>query len=106
MVMKKLLYISDLKIWSQIGDMIGWRRQNVTSSVDTDISLDNVNDFFRTIAVSADHQPANYFHPGPGAQLGTIIFIFVRSLLMRCVASFNILIHGSQLVQMVFWPSF
>lgn len=43
--------------------MIGRQRNNVTSSVDTNLSLEDVNDFFRTVTVSGDHQPANSFCP-------------------------------------------
>ena len=34
----------------------------MTSSVDADLSLDSINDFFRSVAISDDHQPASCFH--------------------------------------------
>ena len=50
------------KLWSQIDDMIGRRCRNVASSVDADLSLESINDFFRTVAISVNHQPAGCFH--------------------------------------------
>ena len=34
----------------------------MTSSVDADLSLDSINDFFRSVAISDDHQLASCFH--------------------------------------------
>ena len=42
--------------------MIGRRRRNVASSVDANLSLESINDFFRTVAISVNHQPASCFH--------------------------------------------
>ena len=42
--------------------MIGRRHRNVASSVDADLSLESINDFFRTVAISVNHQPAGCFH--------------------------------------------
>ena len=33
------------------------------SSLDSDLSLNNINDFFRTVAISKDHQSASSYEP-------------------------------------------
>jgi len=51
------------KLWPQINDVIGRRRYNVVSSVDTEPSLDGLNHFFQTVAISNNHRSASCFHP-------------------------------------------
>ena len=47
-------------LWSEVNNIIG--RQVIRLSViDPAVSLDTINQFFRTIAISNDHQPANSY---------------------------------------------
>jgi len=51
------------KLWSQINDAIGRQRYNVVSSVNAEHSLDGLNHFFRTVAISSNHRSASCFYP-------------------------------------------
>ena len=45
------------RLWSEVNCVIG-RGVSRNSVVSADVSLDNLNDFFRSVAISEDHQSA------------------------------------------------
>ena len=48
------------QLWAGVNSVLG-RHQRKQASVDTSLSLDSVNAFFRSIVVTDDHQPASTF---------------------------------------------
>ena len=50
------------ELWHGVNDVLG-RYQVRDSGINTALSLDSINDFFRTVATTPDHQPAYAFVP-------------------------------------------
>jgi len=50
------------ELWHGVNDVLG-RYQVRDSGINTALSLDSINDFFRTVATTPDHQPASTFVP-------------------------------------------
>lgn len=48
------------QLWAGVNSVLGHFRRK-QASIDTSLSLDSVNEFFRSVAVSDDHQPASTF---------------------------------------------
>ena len=53
-------------LWSEVCDIIG-RPKKQSSVIDPSLSLDDINTFFRTVAISADHQAADCYVPPPSS---------------------------------------
>ena len=53
------------KLWEQVNEIIGRKKLQKLVSVGGQlyISLDQINNFFRTVAISSNHQPAGDFVP-------------------------------------------
>lgn len=47
-----------LLLWLQVNEVIGRQKSCDLVSVGGQLSLNQINDFFRTVAISSDHQPA------------------------------------------------
>ena len=48
-------------LWSGVNNIIGRYRARKNNTINTTLSLDSINDFFRTIAISTSHEPASNF---------------------------------------------
>ena len=48
------------QLWAGVNSVLGCHYRKQTS-IDTSLSVDSVNDFFRTVAVTDNHQPASTF---------------------------------------------
>ena len=51
------------KLWEQVNEIIGRKKSHKLVSVGGQLSLDQINNFFRTVAISSNHQPAGDFVP-------------------------------------------
>ena len=51
------------KLWEQVNEIIGRKKLQKLVSVGGQLSLDQINNFFRTVAISSNHQPAGDFVP-------------------------------------------
>ena len=51
------------KLWEQVNEIIGRKKSQKLVSVGGQLSLDQINNFFRTVAISSNHQPAGDFVP-------------------------------------------
>ena len=49
------------KLWEQVNEIKG--RPHKLVSIGGKLSLDQINNFFHTMAISSDHQPASEFIP-------------------------------------------
>ena len=66
-------------LWSKVNEIIG-RRQSCRSSLSSDLSLESINDFFRTVAVTNDHRPAaSYSPPAPSSHSNVFKFQPIQS---------------------------
>ena len=61
-------------LWSEVNEIIR-RRQSHKSSLCSDLSLESINDFFRTVAVTDDYHPAKSYL-APATSLCPDIFQF------------------------------
>ena len=61
-------------LWSEINDTVGCPKKPAPV-LDSRLSLDDINRFFRTVAVSADHRSADYFI-SPPSPCGMQLFQF------------------------------
>ena len=51
------------KLKEQVNEIIGRKKSPKLVSVRGQLSLDQINNFFPTVAISSDHQPASEFIP-------------------------------------------
>ena len=60
-------------LWSEINHVNGWSASH-NSAVSKGVSLDNLNDFFRSIAITEDHQPADSWTLPPDSDIDKFCF--------------------------------
>ena len=60
---RKFLHMAS-KLWEQVNEVMGRRKSHKLVSVGGQLSLDQINNFFCTVAISSSHQPADNFVSG------------------------------------------